>query len=102
MKKDYYSVNTYSVYNGGNYRLQIISNKLNPNGKKILLIGDSFDCAVVPFLSLQTSQLHICDVRNMKGLVGEKVNIKNYIEEIRPDYVLVLYADIQDDNFDFF
>ena len=38
----------------------------------------------------------------MKGLVGEKVNIKNYIEEIRPDYVLVLYADIQDDNFDFF
>ena len=104
MKKDYYHVNTYATYSGGDFRLQIITNNYNPNGKKMLLIRDSYACVVAPFLSLQTSQLHVCDMRDM-GLIGEKLNIEEYIKKIHPDYVLVLYSGVKpsyDSIWDFF
>ena len=94
MKKDYYGKNPYAAYSGGDFRLQIMKNNLNSNGKKILLIRDSFACVVAPFLALQTSELHICDVRNYSYYVGEKLNIEKYMKEIDPDYVLVLYSGI--------
>lgn len=94
LEKDYYKVNTYATYSGGDFRLQIVKNNSNSNGKKILLIRDSFACVVSPFLSLQTSELHICDIRNGDYYVGDKVNIESYIQEINPDYVIVLYSGV--------
>lgn len=94
MEKDYYGLSTYTTYSGGDFRLQIMKNNLNPEGKKILLIRDSFACVVAPFLALQTSELHICDMRDFGGFVGEKVNVEEYIKKINPDYVLVLYTGI--------
>lgn len=94
LEKDYYKINTYATYSGGDFRLQIVKNNLNPNGKKVLLIRDSFACVVSPFLSLQTSELHICDVRNGDYYVGDKLNIETYIQEINPDYVIVLYSGV--------
>ncbi len=107
MEKDYYGKNAYATYSGGDFRLQIMRNNLNPDGKKILLIRDSYACAVAPFLALQTSELHLCDVRNFSYYVGEKINVEEYIKEINPDYVLVLYAGAfslegSDGRFDFF
>ena len=107
MKKDYYGVNTYATYSGGDFRLQIMKNNLNPNGKKILLIRDSFACVVAPFLALQTSELHICDMRNYEYYVGEKLNAEEYIKQIKPDYVIVLYSGVSsieksDGKYDFF
>ena len=107
MEKDYYHKNTYAVYSGGDFRLQIMKNNLNPDGKKILVIRDSFACTVTPFLALQTSELHLCDVRNFKYFVGDKMNIAEYIRVIRPDYVLILYNSIasmreSDGQYDFF
>lgn len=102
MKKDYYSVDTYSTYGGGNFRLEVIKNKLNADGAKILMIRDSYGQAVSPFLSLQTSELHTCDVRRDGNYVGEKINVQEYIEQIKPDYVIVLYSGIsalRDDTF---
>ncbi len=96
LKKDYYGISTYTTYGGGDFRLEIIKNNLNPNGKKILLIRDSFACVVSPFLSLQTSEIHICDMRNFTGSIGDKVNVEEYIKKINPDYVLVLYSGISD------
>ena len=96
MKKDYYNMNTYATYSGGDFRLQIMKNNLNPQGKKVLLIRDSFACAVAPFLSLQTRELHLCDMRDYDYYVGDKLNMKDYIQQIKPDYVLVLYAGISD------
>lgn len=90
-EKDYYNWDPYSVYSGGSYRLQIMKNNLNPHGKKILMIRDSFAMVVTPFLALQTSELHICDVRDNEKYVGEKLNMEEYIKEIKPDYVIVLY-----------
>ena len=94
MKNDYYQVNTYATYSGGDFRLQIMKNNMNSNGKKILLIRDSYACVVAPFLSLQTSELHICDLRNFDYFVGKKVNVKDYINKINPNYVLVLYSGV--------
>ena len=91
-EKDYYEKNPYAAYSGGDFRLQIVKNELCPEGKKVLLIRDSFACAVMPFLSLQTKELHVVDVRDYSYFVGEKMNIYSYIEEIKPDYVLVLYS----------
>lgn len=107
MEKDYYQKNTYATYSGGDFRLQIIKNNLNPTGKKILLVRDSFACVVAPFLALQTSELHICDVRNYEYYVGDKINLRDYIQEIKPDYVLVLYSGVtavdgSSGEFDFF
>lgn len=104
MKKDYYNVNTYATYSGGDFRLQIMKNKSNPNGKKILLIRDSYACVVAPFLSLNSSELHICDMRNYDSYVGEKINASEYIQKIHPDYLIVLYAGVPnvDNKLDFF
>ncbi len=94
MEKDYYHNIPYSTYSGGDFRLQIIKNNLNPDGEKILLIRDSFACVVAPFLALQTSELHILDMRDYEYYVGDKLNVEEYIKEIRPDYVIVLYSGI--------
>ena len=90
-RKEYYRLNPYAAYSGGDFRLQIMKNNLNPSGKKILIIRDSFACAVAPFLSLHSSELHIVDIRNREGYVGNKIDVYEYIEEIKPDYVIVLY-----------
>ena len=100
-------MNTYVVYSGGDIKLQIMKNQLNPDGKKILLVRDSFACITAPFLSLQTSELHLCDMRNFNKSAGKKVNVEEYIKEISPDYVILLYSGIStanasDDRYDFF
>ena len=105
LKKDFYSVNTYATYSGGDFRLQIIKNNLNSKGKKVLVVRDSFACVVTPFLSLQTKELHVCDMRDMADMVGKKLNMKEYIRKINPDYVIVLYTSVGDDSdsrYDFF
>lgn len=105
MKKDYYKINTYATYSGGDFRLQIMRNNLNKKGKKILLIRDSFACVVAPFLSLQTRELDVCDVRDGEAYVGNKLNMEDYIKQEKPDYVLVLYTgvgDQTDSRYDFF
>lgn len=90
LEKSPYLVNTYATYSGGDFRLQIIKNNLNPEGKKVLLIRDSFACVVAPFLSLQTSELHVCDIRDGDYYVGDKIDLESYIQEINPDYVIVI------------
>ena len=107
MEKGYYNINTYATYSGGDFRLQIMRNNLNPNGKKILMIRDSFACVVAPFLALQTSELHVCDIRDYEYYVGDKLNAEEYIKQIKPDYVIVLYSSVSnvdhsDGRYDFF
>lgn len=105
MEKDYYNKSPYATYSGGDFHLQIMRNNLNPEGKKILLIRDSFACVVAPFLALHTSELHICDMRNLDGMVGDAVNVKDYIQKEKPDYVIVLYNGVgskDDIIYDFF
>lgn len=84
--KDYFALNPYAVYTGGDYDLQIIKNADLTEGKKVLLIRDSFSCVVAPFLSLGCSELHIYDLRH------NHTSIKTYISEVQPDIVVMLYT----------
>lgn len=101
--KDYYSLNPYVTYSGGDFREQIITNHKNPNGKKIVIIRDSYACALVPFLSLVMGETYVVDIRENAGYVGEKLKMSEYIEKVKPDYVMVFYSGLSDskDLFDF-
>lgn len=88
MEKDPYIANAYSTYSGGDFRLQIMKNELNPTGIKILLIRNSFSCVVAPFLALQASELHIVDDREGDYPSGEIVDIAKYINQEKFDYVI--------------
>ena len=97
---DRMQVEAYMVYSGWNYRLQVVQNHLNENGKKILIVRDSFGCVLTPFLSLQASELHIID--NRKSISSDaRIDIASYIEEVQPDYVIVMFAGYSDERFAF-
>ena len=101
--RDLYTLNPYATYSGGDFREQIITNHLNPDGASVLLIRDSFSCAMSPFLALNASKLYCVDVRAGGMYVGDKIRVYEYIERIKPDYVLVMYTGVSsgDDLFDF-
>ncbi|MBQ4563939.1 MAG: hypothetical protein IJA58_05610 [Lachnospiraceae bacterium] len=98
--KNYHGLSSYAAYGGGDFRLQIMKNNLNPEGKKILLIRDSFAGTVAPFLALNAGELHIIDVRTF--IPDEAINVYEYLQQINPDYVLVLYSGTgnPENNFD--
>lgn len=102
-KKDYYGLNPYDVY-GFNHREKIIVNPSSVNDTTILVISDSYAISVNPFLSLNSRELHIVDVRNYEWFVGDKLNLNEYIPQIQPDYVIVFYKGVRhgDGSFDFF
>ena len=91
--KDHYHLNPYATYSGGDFREQIITNHANPDGKTAIVIRDSFGCAFTPFFSLGLGRLYVTDVRD-GGYVGEKLDMREYIQKIKPDYVIVLYTGV--------
>ena len=98
LEKDYYHKTVYNTYRAQKYHIKVLRNNLQDNGKKILLVRDSFGQVVTPFLAQQVSEIHVVDVRKDQSLKGEKPNLKEYIEEIQPDYVMVLYNGIYSVN----
>lgn len=59
----------------------------NVNGKKILIIKDSFSMVVIPFLSLATSDIAVWDMRITPN------NLYDFIADNDFDVVLVAYTD---------
>ena len=94
LEKGYYCKNAYQAYGGGDFHLQIMRNNMLKDGKKVLLIRDSFASAVAPFLALQTSELYICDLRDYDYINGDRLDLRAYIERTKPDYVIVLYSGV--------
>ncbi len=97
--KSYYKTNHYFAYMYGDGGLTEIHNELINNGKKILLIKDSFADIVSPFIALENEYLSIIDLRYFNG------SLKTYIKEYNPDIVIVMYngnmisGDINNDGF---
>jgi hypothetical protein len=83
--KDYYNLNPYGAYMYGDRQVISIHNYLARDGKKILLIKDSFANVVSPFLSAGIADIHILDLRHFNG------SARSYIEKNKPDIVIVLY-----------
>lgn len=94
-EEDYYHHDPYSGYCGGNHRLQIFNNQLENNGKTALFIRDSFSHVVTPYFALQFKELHVVDTRGEDiELYDEKVDWFKYMEQLKPDLVIVLYKGV--------
>ena len=83
--KSYYKISHYLAYMYGDRGLTEIHNELIDNGKKILLVKDSFADVVSPFIALENEYLSIIDLRYFNG------SLKSYIKEYNPDIVIIMY-----------
>ena len=84
--KDYFDELPYSTYSGGDVNYIDINNYKNKDGKKILLIKDSFSSVVIPFLAQGCSELELVDVRE-----SDKIDLRKYIKDSNPDIVIIMY-----------
>ena len=87
--KDYYNASCYESQLYGNQPLTQIRNEKNPNGPKILVLGDSFSLALVPYLSLTANETDLIDFRRDQGNFSG--SIQAYINQTKPDVVLLAY-----------
>lgn len=85
-QKDYFNANPYTYYAGGDYPIATVENRQNPDGSSVLLIRESFSCAITPFLALSCSTLNTVDLRYFSG------NLMDTIQELDPDLVIMLYG----------
>ena len=76
----------YSVYLDGNHGFESIVNNENPNGKKILLIKDSYAHCFAPFMAENCSQIDMVDLRYYYESVSQLAEENGY------DEVLALYG----------
>lgn len=88
LQKDYYNINNYASYTGDSTKLTRTINTGDPiNDKKILLIRDSYSCALQPFLSLGLKDITTIDLRYFKDeAVIDHINKNDY------DLVIVAYT----------
>lgn len=85
-EKDYFGGNPYTLYSGGDYSLARMINHLNPDGPRVLLVRESYSCALAPFLALDCSELITVDLRYFNE------NLLEYVDWLQPDLVMVLYC----------
>lgn len=83
---DFYNYSAYSAYLNGNKALTKITNNDCKNGKKILIIGDSYNKCVAPYLAETFEQTVLLDRRYFGG------SILNYIDKMQPDVVVIAYT----------
>lgn len=84
-KKDYYNVSAYSTYLYGNHAITSIKNNNVHNGKRLLVLSDSFCKCVVPFLAQEIEYIDVIDRRYFTG------SVINYIDTFKPDTVIAAY-----------
>lgn len=53
----------YSTFLGGNHSVDVVRNKSVTNGKKLLIIKDSYANSMIPYLAVNFSEIHIIDLR---------------------------------------
>lgn len=85
-ERDYFNGNPYTLYAGGDYLYSHITNHSNPDGPRVLLIRESFACALTPFLALGCSELSTVDLRYFDG------DLMKLAEQESPDLVLIMYG----------
>ena len=85
-REDVYNRACDDVY-GSNYALQVTENlDETVSDKTILVLKDSFGRPVVDFLANAFREVHAVDLRKLTD-----VGIREYVQEIEPDMVIVLY-----------
>lgn len=89
LRKDYYNVNNYAAYMGGDYPFCIQKNDSAANDKKILVLKDSFTVAFQPYLSFLFKEVEVVDLREF---TGQDRKLSYYLDKYDPDYVMVFYT----------
>jgi len=82
---DYYTKNPYAAYFRDDQALVHVTNHKAPEGKKVLLLKDSFGISTAPFLATAVRNLDVIDLRHFNG------SLEAYVKETRPDIVVVMY-----------
>lgn len=95
-KRNLYDWDVYWAYGYGDKALIEIDNLNINDGKRVLMIKDSFADTVYPFMSLGINEMTVIDTRYFTG------SLKTYIEQYKPDTVIVLCnpSTIGDGNID--
>ena len=83
---DYYNLNPYSAYNYGDPPLVVMQNHKAENDTHILFIKDSFVNTVAPFMAMGVERVDQLDLRYFTG------SVEAYIEQTKPDIVIVMYT----------
>lgn len=65
----------YSVYLGGNRGVDVVINRDVTNGRKLLILKDSYANSMVPYLTSNFSEIHLIDLRYYN------FNVYDYMEE---------------------
>lgn len=86
-KLDYYNQTPYSAYFYGDRALTRVHNLLSNDGKRVLVLGHSFDNCVLPFLAVGVEYLDSIDLREFTG------DLETYLEQNRYDVVIELYTE---------
>ena len=79
----------YDTYMKGNHALVNINNKEINNGKKALLVLDSYGCVVAPYLSQAFKNLDCIDLRSYTD------SLEDYIIKTSPDVVIYMATNYQ-------
>ncbi len=90
---DIYKKLSYSFYARGDMALYSIHNNQLNDGKKILLIKLSYANPMIPYLSAAVENLDVIDLRHFKG------SLQTYIDETKPDTVIMVYGTNNDGEF---
>lgn len=87
----------YSTFMGGNHSVEVVKNKNQNNGRKLLLLKDSYANSLVPFLCLHYSEIHVIDLRYYSQNIYEYVE-ENGITEAAAVYSMKQLCDVDISN----
>ena len=97
-QKDYYHSDPYGAYlhsTSGMPAIVNLDNLLMPaEGKRVLVLGDSFSYTIVPFLGLGLEGVDFLDLRVFNG------SLKGYLEENNYDLVVLSYSSLYKVEYD--
>ena len=92
--------NTYSTYLGKDYAIAEITNHLSDSGLNILLIRESFSCALTPFLCLGADKITAIDLRRYNEMSVPELCEEKDIDLVIQDYNPSAFSKNQFDFFD--
>lgn len=85
--REQYEQSPYATFFFGDQALTRVHNEMCANGKRVLVLGHSFDNVVLPFLALGIEYLDSIDLREFKG------SIETFLDENHYDLVIELYTE---------
>lgn len=83
----------YSTYLGGNHSVDVVKNADIKNGKKLLIIKDSYANSMIPFLASSFSEIHIIDLRYYNQDIYDYIK-QNGITECAAIYSIKQLCDV--------